>query len=124
MAITQKDIDENKSLKQYKLSVEDKEYIDSLSAITGVPSSTVREVFLGILLKSALSKESENFKINIPYLGTIEVEDEARSSSVKINESAYNFFNKFNLGEDTWIEEVIITKIKKNLIPKLELPIQ
>jgi hypothetical protein len=122
--ITQKDIQENKNLKQYKLTIEDKEYIDSLSAITGVPSSTVREVFLGILLKSALTKEGGFFSITIPYLGNINIQDTINNVEVKLNESATNFFNKFNEGEDTWIEEVILTKIKKNLIHKLELPIR
>ena len=121
MELKAKDLSE-KNLKKYKLSVEDKNYIDSLSSVTGVPSSTLREVFLGILIHSAINKEKE-FEVNLPYLGKITVSNDS-DANLKMYESSINFFETFNKGEDNWIEDVLLAKIRKNLIAKLELPIQ
>jgi hypothetical protein len=122
MELQAKDLSE-KNLKRYKLSVEDKNYIDGLSAITGVPSSTIREVFLGILIHSAIEKE-DNFEISLPYLGKLIVSGDSQNISMKVYDSALSFFKTFSEGDENWIEDVILSKIRKNLSAKLELPIQ
>lgn len=115
-------------MRKMKLTREEKSFIDKVSAISGYDSHTVKNVFSGLLISTALELWSGKKEINIPYLFRFSVEIDQGSSQntpekydVTTNPSFHNVLTKMNEKEDSVIEEYLKREISKHLSDLLDL---
>lgn len=113
-----------------KLTREEKSFIDKVSAISGYDSHTVKNVFSGLLISTALELWSGKKEINIPYLFkfSVEIDEQQKSSdqgpekyNISTNPSFHNVLTKMNEKEDSIIEEYLKREISKHLADLLDL---
>lgn len=112
-----------------KLTREEKSFIDKVSAISGYDSHTVKNIFSGLLISTALELWSGKKEINIPYLFKFTVEIDQTGSQnensekydVSTNPSFHNVLTKMNEKEDSIIEEYLKREITKHLSDLLDL---
>lgn len=112
-----------------KLTREEKSFIDKVSAISGYDSHTVKNVFSGLLISTALELWSGKKEINIPYLFKFTVEIDTQKSQndnpekydIFTNPSFHNVLTKMNEKEDSVIEEYLKREISKHLSDLLDL---
>jgi hypothetical protein len=116
-------------MRKMKLTREEKSFIDKVSAISGYDSHTVKNIFSGLLISTALELWSGKKEINIPYLFKFTVEIDQTGSQnensekydVSTNPSFHNVLTKMNEKEDSIIEEYLKREITKHLSDLLDL---
>lgn len=112
-----------------KLTSHEKNFIDKVSAISGIDHSTVKEVFLSTLIASTLEFYSGVSEINIPYLFKAKVSlDQLKKGAdiqalynIETSPSLHEVLLKIKSNSITWLEEFLKKEIAKSLSSILEI---
>ena len=105
----------------YRLTGEEKEFIDNLYAITLSSTSNVRKTFIGYLILSILEmdKDLPLYEFVIPYLGTIKINKEDINNSTFENSITFQeLHNQIQKNEGTNLVENYLLNIVDKLLMK------
>lgn len=112
-----------------KLTSHEKNFIDKVSAISGIDHSTVKEVFLSTLIASTLEFYSGVNEINLPYLFKAKVSLEQLKEgadiqalyNIETSPSLHEVLLKIKSNSITWLEDFLKKEITKSLSSILEI---
>lgn len=115
-----------------KLSRQEKDFIDRISAISGKDPGTVKDIFAALLIATSIELNADQKSaIPIPYLFTFKINPEQvmERKGIRIEEkyeietshTLHNIVVKLNSGEPNPLEHYLVREISKLLSGMLDL---